>query len=307
MKHEKWEIYLAVARKIESGGRGNDITRNPKDLDMQREFVEIFKKFLPPVHAEHRRRVLAPGAVSEALFLLDAGYEVHALVFGSDNKSWLEQQALSLACPERLIVREHDAHDLDYPPGYFDGYFSVQFHEHLLAPLVHVGEFRYCCRDNAVAFIDACGTTNPAQRTIWHTNLVPEAQVLAQWEYWGFEELWRGPEGDNRPQFVLRARSWDDSAFENVSYLRWTMRLRAGEKVAYKYRCPHCKTTKDHEAVVDALYREIFGRCADSDGLRYYSEQIAAGSLSAIQLRAILNDSDEAKQRKMKSAERRTP
>lgn len=235
MNHRKWEAHLSVCRKVETGGRNADGNEDAAILDQQRGFVALFGTFLKPP-----ARVLAPGAISEALLLAQAGFEVHALVLGPDNVKWLEDRRQGLPNPSLLHVREQDAHDLDYPPNFFDGYFTVQVHEHWLAPLVHIGEVRACSKDGAVVFVDACGTTNDACKMIWHTNLVPERTVLEQWEYWGFKEVWRGPHGDQRPQFVFNMLNIDDPAFKNGGYLKWVLRLRAGEKIKYDYHCKEC-------------------------------------------------------------------
>ncbi len=222
MTPEKWEVYIAIARKVESNGSGDDVSRNPSDLAMQQDFIDTFARHLPAP-----ARVLAPGAISEAAMLAERGYETHALVLGRDNVRWLNDARSRLPDPNLLVVRERDAHDLDYPANFFDGYFTVQVHEHWIAPHIHVGEVRYCSRDGAIAFVDACGTTNPAQRQIWHTNLVNEEQVLEQWQYWGFDERWRGNSGNARPQFVVEKLPAGHSSFKNSGYVNHIMRMRA--------------------------------------------------------------------------------
>lgn len=236
MDHRKWETYLSLCRKVESGGRGtDDSSGDSNNVAFANGFIETFRRYLPPP-----ARVLVPGGMYEAVALARLGYEVYALVMGPDNVAWLKEQAKALSQNHLLVAREHDIHDLDYPAGFFDGYFSIQTHEHLLAPMVHIGEVRHCLRDGAIVFVDAAGTTNPAMRCAWHTNLVPAQQVLEQWQYWGFVERWRGSEGDDRPQFVLEMLNVDDPRFVNSGYLKWILRLRAGEQIAYDYHCEKC-------------------------------------------------------------------
>lgn len=243
MDHKKWEAYLSICRKVETGGHNADGCEDAAILEQQRGFVEHFKTFLPPRQPSGRpTRVLAPGAVAESLLLAAAGYETHALVLGPDNVTWIEERrsALPTAAQDLLKPRELDGHDLDYPAGFFDGYFTLQVHEHWIAPMVHIGEVRYCSRPGAILFVDACGTTNEACKMIWHTNLVPEKTVLEQWEFWGFQERWRGPHGDQRPQFILEMLPMEHPDFKNSGYLQHVLALRAGEKRQYAYSCRHC-------------------------------------------------------------------
>lgn len=221
MNHAQWEaMALAISRKIETGGRNVDADAVP-NFDVHRPLVDQFIQHLSPTannRGTGRARVLAPGAMVEALSLAQAGFEVHPCVLGPDNLAWLNAQAQALGVADRVVARELDAHDLDYPEGFFDGYFSSQFNEHLIAPFVHIGEVRRSLRDGAIVFVDACGINDPAFHIVWHTNLVPEAQVLAQWTVWGFHELWRDTHADNGPRFVFEKLPAND--------LRWACRER---------------------------------------------------------------------------------
>lgn len=238
MKHAKWELGLAISRKIETGGRNHDGNENPAIKAEHTAFVERFRSFLPPVRPDGKpARVLAPGAVDDALLLAEAGYETHALVLGPDNVKWLMERRATLPRPELLVPRELDAHDLDYARGFFDGYFSVQFHEHLISWWHHLLEVRFCSRDGAIVWVDAAGTP---LKMVWHTNLVPEQQVLEQWQYWGFAERWRGSSGDMRPQFIFQMLPIGHAGFEHSGYLAWPLRLRAGERIAFDYHCAEC-------------------------------------------------------------------
>lgn len=217
MRPDKWQVYVdGISEAEPAPGHDSYVTVNPQDIARHEAFIDLFRYRCPPP-----ARVLAPGAVSEALMLAQAGYEVHAQVLGRDAQWLCEHNS------ERLVVYEGDAHDLDFPPDHFDGYFTVQTHEHWLAPMVHLGEVRSCMKVGAIAFVDACGTTNPDMRTICHTNLVPAQQVEEQWAYWGWETLWHGSEGDDRPQFVFRMMSFDDPRFKHREQLRRVMQRRA--------------------------------------------------------------------------------
>ena len=240
MDHKKWEAYLSICRKVETGGRNADGNEDPAILAQQQEFINRFMTFAPPTVTSRPRRILAPGAISEALLLAAAGYETHAIVLGPDNVKWLEDRRSHLPRPDLLRPHEMDGHDLDFPRGFFEGYFTVQVHEHWLAPIIHILEARYCSQDGARFFVDACGTAETC-KMIWHTNLVPERTVLDQWEFWGFKERWRGPHGDERPQFVFEMLPMGHPEFKNSGYLEWVMRLRSGEKITYDYHCQHCK------------------------------------------------------------------
>lgn len=241
MDHSKWETYLALCRKVETGGRNNDDSSgSPSDLALQQDFVDTFARFLPPKRLDGTtNRVLAPGALSECILLAAAGYEVHALLLGPDNIDCLLAKEFDTTNGGSISVYEMDAHDLEFREGFFDGYFSIQFHEHLLSWYVHLGEAYFCMRDGAIAFVDAAGYT-PEMHMIWHTNLVPESVVADQWRFWGFKELWRGPQGDQRPQFVFEKKVLNDPTFRHGGYLQWSVRLRRGEKIPYDYSCRHC-------------------------------------------------------------------
>jgi len=242
MTHKIWEAYLSISRKVETGGRNHDGGDDPAIMAEHRRFINHFAAYLPPTKPSGEpARILAPGAIAEALQLAEVGYEVHALVLGPDNATWLEQRKQKLARPSLLVVREKDGHVLDYPPGFFDGYFTIQVHEHWLAPLIHIGEVRRCSKPDALFFVDACGTTNDACKMIWHTNLVPEKTVLEQWEFWGFKERWRGPCGDQRPQFIFEMLPMGHPDFKNSGYLQHVLALRAGATRKYDYNCNECK------------------------------------------------------------------
>lgn len=246
MKHSTWEAHLGICRKVETGGRNADGNEDAPILDDQRRMIGILREHLPPP-----ARILAPGAVSEALLLAEAGYEVHALVLGPDNVRWINERRARLSNPGLVVAKELDGHELflgpeqvsgtHYPANHFDGYFSCQVHEHWLAPLVHIMETRLVMRDGGIVFVDACGTTNEACKMIWHTNLVPERTVREQWQYAGFAERWRGPHGDQRPQFVFEMLPWGHPDFKNSGYLQWVKRLREGERVAYDRNCYACR------------------------------------------------------------------
>jgi hypothetical protein len=218
MTPEKWDVYLSICRKVETDGVGDDVSRDPRDLAMQREFIDTFAAFLPS------GRVLAPGAITEAVMLAERGYDVHALVLGADNVRWLEEHK---PANSRLTARERDAHDLDYPPDYFDGYFTIQTHEHWISPYVHIGEVRYCMRDGGIVFVDAAGTINPAMRQIWHTSLMPARELAFSWAYWGYKERWRGPYGDERPQFIFEKLPAGHPEFTNSGYIDHVMAARS--------------------------------------------------------------------------------
>ena len=237
MHHMKWEAYIALCRKVETRGRNSDDSSgDPGIMQMQREFVALFSQYLSP---EGNPRVLAPGCLSECVPLAEAGYEVHAVLLGPDNVSALLEKEFDDANGGSIHVYEMDAHDLEFPSGFFDGYFSIQFNEHLLAPFVHIGEVYYCMKVDGVVFVDAAGLT-PEMKMIWHTNLVSNQVVRDQWEFWGFHQLWEGPHGDQRPQFVFQKMGMSDPRFRNAGYLQWPMRLRDGEDIPYDYNCDLC-------------------------------------------------------------------
>ncbi len=223
MTPEKQAIYNQIFSIGETWTDSKDTADNATRL---REWIDLFLQYLRPP-----ARVLVPGGMLEALALAEAGFEVHALQIGDESCAWLNKHK-----SERLVVRQMDIHDLDYPEGFFDGYFSVQVNEHLMPWFVHIGEVRYCSRVGAVAFVDACGIAalNPDMNSVQHVNLVPEQIVKEQWGFWGFRETWRGPlvgslgetGGDQRPQFVFTKLADDDSNFKHRAPLGEIMRDR---------------------------------------------------------------------------------
>ncbi len=238
MNHKDWEAHLSICRKVETGGNNSDHGEDPAILAEQQGFIDRFRQYLPPP-----ARILAPGAVSEALLLARAGYEIHTILLGPDNVKWVNDRKAQLPNPALLHAYELDGHKLlgPFSENYFDGYFSIQVHEHWLSPIVHITEARFVLRDGAKVFVDACGTTNEACKMAWHVNLVPAKTVMEQWEYGGFSVLWEGPHGDNRPQFIFNKLPWGQG--RNDGYLSWVRRLRRGEKISYRYTCaePECK------------------------------------------------------------------
>jgi len=235
MKHSKWEAWLALCRKVESGGRNNDDSSGDAScMAMQQDFVDIFATYLPPP-----ARVLAPGCLSECVLLANMGYEVHAPLLGPDNVTALRGKQFDDSKGGSIHAYEMDAHDLSFPEAFFDGYFSIQFNEHLLSWFAHLGETYFCMRDGGIAFVDAAGY-NESMKMIWHTNLVPESVVFDQWDFWGFKQRWCGIHGDQRPQFVFEKLPIDSPEFRNGGYLKWCLKLRRGETVKYAYSCEEC-------------------------------------------------------------------
>lgn len=227
MTPRKYAIYERV---FSVGETWTDPKETPDNTIRLREWIELFGQNLAAP-----ARVLVPGAMTEALALAAAGYEVHALQLGDESIAWLNERRARLARPELLVIHQMDIHDLSFPKDFFDGYFSVQVNEHLMPWFVHVGEVRHCMRPGGVVFVDACGTINPAMNTVNHVNLVPEKVVREQWEFWGFAVAWRGPlvgqlgetGGDGRPQFIFTKQADDDPEWKHRNGLGEIMRARA--------------------------------------------------------------------------------
>jgi hypothetical protein len=214
----QWAIYSQVQ---EIGGQlVPDAKETPANEELRAAFVRVLAERLPPP-----ARILAPGALMEAIHLARAGYDVYVPQLGDDNAKWLAARSRELANPNAVHVFEMDASAPN--PGelgveQLDGYFSCQFHEHLLSPFIHVGETRRCLRDGAIVFVDACGTKaeNPDNDLACHVNLVPAAAVAHQWTYWGFRVIWTGPHGDARPQFLFEKLPWGHPEFKHSLDLR---------------------------------------------------------------------------------------
>ena len=228
MDIQKWNVYSRIST---IGETWTDPKDTPDNITRINEFVELFKSYLPLTS-----RVLCPGGMLDALTLADSGYVVHAIHPMMESVNWLNEKRKQLSVPHRLIASHGDGHDLDFPQGYFDGYFSVQVNEHWICPLIHIGEVRHCVRDGGIVFVDACGTklSNPDNDIIWHTNLISEQEISDQWNYWGFREIWRGPlvgqlgetGGDNRPQLLFQKLPINDENFRHRKSLAEILRLR---------------------------------------------------------------------------------
>jgi hypothetical protein len=222
MTPEKWNVYLSVSTV---GETWTDPKDTPDNTIRMHEFCNLFASLLPAP-----ARVLCPGGMTEAVHLTQMGYEVYALQTTPEAVAWLTERGVE--------AHLRDAHDLDYIPGLFDGYFSVQVHEHWISPFIHIGEVRYCMRDGGIVFVDVCGTkeSNPANDLIWHVNLPSnENTVRDQWQFWGFDPIWKGPlvgatnepGGDGRPQWAFRKLPAGHPDFKHSGYIDRIMRARA--------------------------------------------------------------------------------
>ena len=170
---KKWEAYLAIQKKAETGGKGLD-THPPETFI---PYVEKMKKFMPPEKYPHILEVGA-GAGDETKAIMDAGYKVTGITFGEENIQHAKEEY-------GIDLLEMDMHNLLFPEGIFDGAVIIHTFEHALAPHLVVGELRYVLRDGARVYLVVPDPRS--EKTIWHTNLLTKRQIIDIFKYWGFK------------------------------------------------------------------------------------------------------------------------
>ena len=174
----KFQAYLAIQRKAETGGRGID---HPDEAAVER-YVRRCLEFMPP---EDYPRLLDVGAGDgyETKRLMDVGYEVVGITLGEDNvRTALERYGVHL--------NAIDMHNLPFPEGYFDCAVVCHTLEHALAPHMVVGELRWVLRDGGRVYVVVPDPTRPEMKTVWHLSLMTREQVVDLFRYWGFRLVW---------------------------------------------------------------------------------------------------------------------
>jgi SAM-dependent methyltransferase len=173
----KFDAYLAIQKKAETGGKGVD----EEPLETFTHYIEKIKAAMPPDKYPFILEVGA-GAGDETKALMDAGYRVVGITFGEDNIKRAEEKY-------GIKLLEMDMHNLQFPEKYFDGAVIIHTFEHALAPHMVVGELRYVLRDGGRVYVAVPDPDAEHVKTVWHTNLLNKEQIIEIFRYWGFREI----------------------------------------------------------------------------------------------------------------------
>lgn len=174
----RWDALLAIPKKEETGGKGDDDTSD----DGMNPFIEMFKHHVPP---DKYQTILNVGAGSgvETNMLIEAGYEPVGITYGKDNLEIAKERY-------NIILVEMDMHSLELPANLFDGIFSVQTFEHAFSPWLHILEMRRVLKDGGRILIDVPDARDYVmQETIWHTSVLYPDQIRALFTKAGFNEV----------------------------------------------------------------------------------------------------------------------
>lgn len=170
----KFNAYLAIQKKAETGGKGLDI----EPIETFQHYVEKVKQYMPPEKYPKMLEIGA-GAGVETKAFMDAGYDVTGITFGIDNIRYAKEKY-------NITLFEMDMHDLKFPAETFDCAVMIHTFEHALAPHMVVGELRYVLKDWGRVYIVVPDPNRKDMKTIWHTNLLYPEQIIDIFKYWGF-------------------------------------------------------------------------------------------------------------------------
>lgn len=211
--NEWWEAYLCLAKKVESGGAGNDYG----PIEDFKEFVDLFAKHCPPEKQYKRVLNIGAGAGGETRLLVDAGYDVMGITLGRDNVSIAKEKY-------GIELIEMDMHYLNFRPNSFDSIFMIQTQEHALSSWIFALEMRFILRPCGRIFTDLPTPDNPEMlKTIWHTEVLYSDQML--WLMWkaGFK-LVVDKSIENRYKYIFE--KIPNGVFDRWGYVRHIMNRR---------------------------------------------------------------------------------
>jgi len=213
MDKRKWEAYLAIHKKAETGGRGVDT----EPVETFFHYVEKVKEIMPPDKYPKLLEVGA-GAGDETKAFMDAGYEVTGITFGIDNIKYAKEKY-------GITLLEIDMHDL--PPFWkntFDGAIVIHTLEHALAPIVVIGELYFVLKDYGRVYVAVPDPNAEQSKVIWHTSLLYPEQVKYYFEYWGFKTIrsgeTHGRQGWDKYEFAFEKLPPGHPDFKNWGYLQ---------------------------------------------------------------------------------------
>ncbi|KPV62502.1 MAG: hypothetical protein AOA66_1319 [Candidatus Bathyarchaeota archaeon BA2] len=210
---KKWDAYLAIAKKVESGGRGDDYAP-PENLSW---LVDLFAKYIPPAIYPSILSVGA-GAGSEVYLLNKKGYKAVGITLGIDNISRAKREF-------DIHLIEMDMHNLFFPEKTFDGAVMIQVFEHALSWYALLGELYFVLRDGGRVMVNVPLPTCEEIKTIWHTNLLYPEQVEHCFNVWGFKII-EIEENKNRGLLFFEKLPENHTDWKMYSYIRHVIRLR---------------------------------------------------------------------------------
>lgn len=212
MNKELWNVYLCIANKVESGGKGTDKSPIEGFID----YVNEFKKYCPP---EKYKKVLniGSGGGAESKLLVDAGYDVVSTTLGKDNVTYAKEEF-------NIETMEFDMHYLNFEPDSFDAIFMIQTQEHALAQWIFMLEMYFVLRDGGRVYTDLPSPKGGVMlRTIWHTCVLYPDQWRALFWKAGFKEVQDSSHPD-RYRFIME--KLPKGKFEMWSYVQHIYKRR---------------------------------------------------------------------------------
>ena len=174
----KWEALLAIPKKEESDGAGDDTTSESELLP----FISLFESHLPFYDYKSILDIGA-GTGMETNMLTKRNYDPIGITYGKDNIKIAKTKY-------NITLLEMDMHMLDFPQDFFDGILSIQTFEHSFSPWLHILEMRRVLRDGGRIFLDVPAAADYyMQETIWHTSVLYPDQIRALFTKAGFKEI----------------------------------------------------------------------------------------------------------------------
>jgi SAM-dependent methyltransferase len=185
MNAARWNAYLAIEYKAETGGRGNDDT-NPVAL---KKYVDYFTQHCP---VKDYYSVFDPGAGAGASVraLKDLGYNVVGYTLGQDNITLGKEKY-------NVTLIEQDMHLPAFNDNSFDAIFAEHVAEHALSLHVLLIEFYRILRVGGRLML---AVPDPERPEVWALQWHHSLHTPEQWEKYltayGFKKLHSQLTGD---------------------------------------------------------------------------------------------------------------
>ena len=176
MNSARWNAYLAIEYKAESGGKGDDHT----SLEQVQPKVDFFKQWAPPADYEF---VFNPGCgTGESVKLLtEAGYKPIGYTLGKDNVTYAKEHY-------NVDLLEQDMHMPGFNDQSFDAIYTDNVCEHTISLHILLLEFYRILRTGGRFYIDVPDPENPGiWKLQWHHTLMPAVYWKRYVEGYGFK------------------------------------------------------------------------------------------------------------------------